>query len=211
MLCFSWGLVRGKTDMRKGRIGMSSKQDGQVERLSTAECWALLQEAQLGRLAVVNVDGTPDIFPVNYIPHEGSLFIRTARDAKLAHIAHQPAVAFEVDGETEDSHWSVVVRGDAQRVTRDDVIRTSGVRGLASWSPTAKHFVIRVTAHAVTGRRFGKGGGRRDVLVPFEGPESVTSTSQAGEADRARRPKPIPHRSPLPGTGPAPTTPGDEG
>ena len=94
MLRFCSGRVQGKTEKRKGRIGMSSTQDGQVERLSTAECWALLQEAQLGRLAVVNVDGTPDIFPVNYIPHEGSLFIRTARDAKLAHIAHQPVIGY---------------------------------------------------------------------------------------------------------------------
>ena len=197
--------------MRKGRIGMSSTQDGQVERLSTAECWALLQETQLGRLAVVNVDNTPDIFPVNYIPYEGSLFIRTARDAKLAHIAHHPAVAFEVDGETDDSHWSVVVRGDAERVTRDDVIRKSGVRGLASWSPTAKHFVIKITANTVTGRRFRKDGGHRDALVPCEGPDSLTSESQPREADRARRPRPIPHLSPLPETGRAPTTPGDDG
>jgi hypothetical protein len=197
--------------MRKGRISMSSTQDGQVERLSTAECWALLQETQLGRLAVVNVDGTPDIFPVNYIPHEGSLFIRTARDAKLAHIAHHPAVAFEVDGETDASHWSVVVRGEAERVTRDDVIRKSGVRGLASWSPTAKHFVIKVAAHTVTGRRFGKDGGHIDVLVPFEGPDSLTSQSPPRGAERARRPQPIPHVSPLPGTGQPPTTAGEDG
>jgi hypothetical protein len=190
---------------------MSSTQDGQVERLSTADCWALLQEAQLGRLAVVNVDGAPDIFPVNYIPHEGSLFIRTARDAKLAHIAHHPAVAFEVDGETDDSRWSVVVRGDAERVTRDDVIRNSGVRGLASWGPTAKHFVIRVAAHTVTGRRFRKDGGRRDLLVPFEGHDSLTSHSEPHEVDRAHRPRPIPHRNPLSETGRIPTTPEDDG
>lgn len=196
---------------RKGLIGMGDTKDAHVERLSTAECWALLEETQLGRLAVVNVDGRPDIFPVNYVSHDGSLFIRTARDAKLAHIAHHPAVAFEVDGDTDDSRWSVVVRGDAERVTRDDVIRNSGVRELASWSPTAKHFVIRIAAHTVSGRRFQKDGGRRDLLVPFDGPGSLTSPSQPRKADRARPPQPIPHVSPSPEPGEHPTTPRHDG
>ena len=65
-----------------------------VERLPTSECWTLLQEARLGRLAVIHADGAPDVFPVNFMTHEGSLFVRTARDAKLLHIAQHPLVAF---------------------------------------------------------------------------------------------------------------------
>ena len=97
-----------------------------IEKLETAECWRLLETTSFGRLAVINADGTPDIFPVNFVPHEGSLYVRTARDAKLLHIAQHPAVAFEVDDHDEHVRWSVVVRGDAERVTRDGEIRDSG-------------------------------------------------------------------------------------
>ena len=50
-----------------------------VEHLPTATCWDLLQQTALGRLALVRVDGGPDIFPVNYLTHEGALYIRVRR------------------------------------------------------------------------------------------------------------------------------------
>lgn len=167
-----------------------------IERLATGECWRMLEAAAFGRLAVINVDGAPDIFPVNYVAHEGALFVRTARDTKLAHIAHHPAVAFEIDGETDDARWSVVVRGEAHRVTREDDIRESGVKALASWSPTPKHWVIKIAAHAVTGRRFAKTEGRADAPLPFSGDATVRSAEASGPS-RGERPVPIPHHSPV--------------
>ena len=175
-----------------------------VERLSASECWAYLQDAQLGRLAVINADGSPDVFPVNHLAHEGSLFIRTARDAKLLHIAHHPMVAFEVDGATDDAFWSVVVRGPAERVTRDDEIRDSGVRRLVSWSPTSKFFVIRITANIVTGRRFPAHAGRADTLVAFEA-DAAPPLTDPPHAVRGERPEPIPHF--VPRTGATPVVP----
>ena len=83
----------------------SADQPPKVERLAASACWEYLQTAELGRLAVDNADGAPDIFPVNYVAHEGALYIRTARDAKLLHIAQHPMVAFEVDGATDDDHY----------------------------------------------------------------------------------------------------------
>jgi nitroimidazol reductase NimA-like FMN-containing flavoprotein (pyridoxamine 5'-phosphate oxidase superfamily) len=168
-----------------------------IEQLSASECWALLQRTALGRLAVINADGGPDIFPVNYVPHEGSLFIRTARDAKLLHIAHHPMVAFEIDGETDDAYWSVVVRGSAERVTRDDEIRESGVRALRSWSPTSKRFVIRLTAHSVTGRRFASGTGHADAPLAFEGRVEAPHPTREPPRKGSPRPEEIPHRPPI--------------
>lgn len=170
-----------------------------VEHLSAADCWSYLESHALGRLAVVRADGTPDLFPVNYTAHEGSLYVRTARDSKLLHLAHHPVAAFEIDGETDDDRWSVVVRGPAERVSSDAEIRASGVKKLASASPTAKHFVIRITAHSVTGRRFAKGPGRTDRLQPFQ-PEASAPPTEVAEEPKKRRqpPEHIPHHRPPP-------------
>jgi nitroimidazol reductase NimA-like FMN-containing flavoprotein (pyridoxamine 5'-phosphate oxidase superfamily) len=170
----------------------------QVERLQTAECWTLLEEARLGRLAVIHADGAPDVFPVNFTTSEGSLFVRTARDAKLLHIAQHPLVAFEVDGETDDSRWSVVVRGSAARVTSEDDLRRSGVRELESWSPTPKFFAIKITANTVTGRRFPKLSGRTDRLIAFEGRVHADALPEPPHPSRGEAPQPIPHHGPRP-------------
>lgn len=167
-----------------------------IERLEASECWSLLQATALGRLAVVREDGTPDVFPVNYVAHEGSLYIRTARDSKLLHIAHHPVAAFEIDGGAEGVHWSVVVRGPAGRVTSDAEIRASGVETLASWSPTKKHFVIRIAAHTVTGRRFAKSSRPADSVQPFDGDAATSPSAPNEQRSRAERPQRIPHQSP---------------
>jgi nitroimidazol reductase NimA-like FMN-containing flavoprotein (pyridoxamine 5'-phosphate oxidase superfamily) len=190
--------------------GAVPRATGQVERLPTAECWTLLQEARLGRLAVIHADGAPDVFPVNFTTHEGALFVRTARDAKLLHIAQHPLVAFEVDGETDDSRWSVVVRGSAARVTGDDELRRSGVRELESWSPTPKFFAIKITAHTVTGRRFPKRSGHADPLIPFEGRVRADGPPEPRPPSRGEPPQPIPHHGPRPTTGAHPVDAGGE-
>ncbi|MBD3941227.1 pyridoxamine 5'-phosphate oxidase family protein [Microbacterium sp. NEAU-LLC] len=175
-----------------------------VERLASSECWEYLQRAEFGRLAVIHADGAPDIFPVNHLAHEGALYIRTARDAKLVHIAAHPLVAYEVDGMTDDQVWSVVARGRAERVMRDDEIRDSGVRGLASWSPTAKFFAMKVTVNAVTGRRFPRDA-HTERLIPFEQEAVAPAEQPSPRASRGDRPEPIPHFGPA--TGALPTTP----
>ena len=184
------------------------KRAAEVERLDAATCWSYVQGARLGRLAVVNADGSPDIFPVNHLAHEGSIFFRTARDSKLLHIAHHPLVAFEVDGESDEHYWSVVIRGRAERVTRDDEIRDSGVRALVSWSPTAKFFVVRVTAATITGRRFPVHAGHSGRLVAFEGDATLPMGSDAVPSARGDRPEPIPHFEPRPKSDHAPAGPG---
>ncbi|WP_109211894.1 MULTISPECIES: pyridoxamine 5'-phosphate oxidase family protein [Microbacterium] len=173
-----------------------------VERLSTSTCWEYVQEAQLGRLAVINADGAPDIFPVNHLAHGGALFIRTARDPKLMHIAHHPMVAFEVDGRRDDFYWSVVIRGNAERATREDELRDSGVRNLASWSPTMKLFAIKIIAHSVTGRRFPADLAHADRLIAFEGDAAPSAPQEPSSRIRGERPAPIPHFVPRTGANP---------
>ena len=127
---------------------------GQVEHLSTAECWALVVARSFGRLAVAALDGMPDVFPLNYTVHDGSIYIRTARGSKLKAISVHPVAAFEIDGEDDGFSWSVVLRGSARRVAMDSELHESGVLALISASPTSKHDFICVTPLSISGRRF---------------------------------------------------------
>lgn len=175
-----------------------------VDKLSTTECWRLLARGELGRLAVTGIDGSPDVFPVNYLVHSGAVYIRSAPGAKLIDITAHREVAFEVDGENAASRWSVVIRGNAHRLDTDAEIEESGILHLTSWSPTDKHNYIRITATSVTGRRFR----RRfpDIAPPVTAPLSAGSTPTDTRApapdvaseDRDQRPIRIVHFRPPP-------------
>src|SRR5215213_1397747 len=82
-----------------------------VQEMTSVECWRLLQTSSVGRLAIHALDGRPDVFPINFVAHDGSIFFRSAPGAKLQSIAGSPDVAFELDGTNARFHWSVVVRG----------------------------------------------------------------------------------------------------
>lgn len=131
-----------------------------VEVLDPAESWRLLRGNGLGRLAVIGADGGPELFPVNYLPHGGCVYIRSAPGTKLMGLIDRPAAAFEVDGEDAQCRWSVVLRGSAHRLSFDADIEESGVLELLSWSPVTKNNFIRLVPRTVTGRRF--------VRMPFD-------------------------------------------
>lgn len=134
--------------------------------MTTAECWDRLEQETLGRLALIGDHDVPDVFPVNFIAHEGAIYIRTAHDSKLVRIVAHPVAGFEVDGEKDGQLWSVVVRGSIARLTDEAEIARAGVGRVASWSPRHKPFVLKLTGHVVTGRRFPRSDGRSDVRRP---------------------------------------------
>ncbi len=171
--------------------------DALVEKLPTAECWRLLEQHTLGRLAVEGTDGVPDVFPVNYLVHSGEVYIRSAPGGKLVDIAARPVAAFEVDGESAARRWSVVIRGTAQQVEADPQTRESGILALTSWSPTRKQHVIRLTPSTVTGRRFHRRlpDVRPHAAAPLSGPGPASVG--VPPADEASKPLPIPHFPPL--------------
>jgi uncharacterized protein len=121
--------------------------------LNADASWELLRSETAGRLAVVAADGV-DVFPVNYLVDRGTILFRSAPGTKLLDIAHEPTVAFEVDGVDHRHRWSVVVRGDARRLDADDEIERSGVLGLPTLTPLPTHNYVRITPRVVTGRRF---------------------------------------------------------
>ena len=127
-----------------------------LEEIPEAECLEILDQHNLGRIAVV-VDGQPQIFPVNYALHERIITFRTGSGTKLSN-APGSKVCFEIDGyePSAGAGWSVMVQGVAIDATDafDDV--SWAARAAAPWplAPGAKPFRIAIGPSKITGRRF---------------------------------------------------------
>lgn len=123
--------------------------------LTFDECWELLANDAVGRLALV-VDGHPEIFPVNYALDRRSIVFRTAAGTKLWVASSERPAALEIDGydpHTEEA-WSVVVRGDTALIEDQAEKDAVDALSLEPWQPGNKDHYIRLSARALTGRRF---------------------------------------------------------
>ncbi|MDO5752897.1 pyridoxamine 5'-phosphate oxidase family protein [Arthrobacter sp.] len=123
--------------------------------LTSAQCWTLLSQTHVGRLAV-NVDGRPDVFPVNYELDGESLLFRTGDGTKIGAINDDGRVAFEVDSvnQKEGTAWSVVVKGDAEITSSNSHLLNAAERGLFPWQGVGKAHLVRIVPETVTGRSF---------------------------------------------------------
>ncbi|MFT3873798.1 MAG: pyridoxamine 5'-phosphate oxidase family protein [Nocardioides sp.] len=123
-----------------------------VHVLSTEECWELIRAKEFGRLGF-HLAEQVHIAPVNYAIDEDTLLFRTAEGSKLLAVVMNPDVAFEVDDYTEESAWSVIVRGTARKLDEDEEHRAENVP-LRPWVPTLKYNVVEITPTEISGRRF---------------------------------------------------------
>lgn len=126
-----------------------------IEHLSEEECWELLGSHEYGRLAV-SVAGKPDIFPVNYVVYEDAVVFRTAEGSKLASVAINSAVAFEIDGYDPANNlaWSVVLHGHAVLIDHGSLEEELEHLPLFPWNITPKRRLVEIKSHGVHGRRF---------------------------------------------------------
>ena len=122
--------------------------------LTEEQCWDLLADNHVGRLAVNDAHG-PVILPVNYLVDDGSVVIRSDPGTKRAAAVHGLPAAFEVDHVDDHRHlgWSVLLRGQLVEVTdpgeRDRLSRLP----LAPWVGGEKAHVLRLIETTVSGRR----------------------------------------------------------
>ena len=126
-----------------------------AEILTMDECWSLLEQTTVGRLAVI-VDGHPDVFPVNYKADNGTLVFRTGSGTKQQAIGADAAVALEADMVSAQFGlaWSVVVKGKATEATPAGPALDDIRRALFPWQGVGKEHFIRIVPESVTGRRF---------------------------------------------------------
>ncbi|WP_426297658.1 pyridoxamine 5'-phosphate oxidase family protein [Arthrobacter sp. R-11] len=135
---------------------MSTDQENPVVILDAAESWDLLAGSELGRLAV-SVGDQPEIFPINYLAHDGVVLFRTAQGSKLVSLTINRNVALETDGYTDNAAWSVIVKGTARALQHEVDIETAKKLPLHSWIPTIKYIFVEITPQQISGRRFARG------------------------------------------------------
>lgn len=127
-------------------------QQAPVTRLTADESWQLLRSSPVGRLATV-VNRQPDIFVVNFLVEDSTVFFRTAEGSKLLQVTVNARVAFQADDWTAASGWSVVAKGAAAEI--DDADERDRIeRLLHPWVATVKTRVIRIDVDEIEGRRF---------------------------------------------------------
>lgn len=124
--------------------------------IAEPECWALLGDHGVGRIAVVADDG-PEIYPVNYQVVSTTVLFMTAEDTPLAKAAGSgETIAFEQDHADEafSQGWSVLLGGPVHRVS--DQATAQQLRDAAystPWSGDGRDTVVVLTPRRVTGRR----------------------------------------------------------
>lgn len=122
--------------------------------LDEDQIWALLERGRFGRLIVV-LGQRADVFPINYATApDRNLIFRTAPGTKLAKLAINEDVLFEADQISEDTAWSVTVRGTAQWLQSSAEIEEAEQLQLRPWVPTYKDNYVRVIPSEVSGRHF---------------------------------------------------------
>ena len=145
-----------------------------AEVLSPEECWKLLSETAVGRLALT-VDGRPDVFPVHYKVDQQTLLFRTGSGTKEQAIETDGAVALEADAVSGEFGiaWSVVVKGQAAKTTSDSPGLDAISRALFPWQGVGKDHLVRIVPDSVTGRRF-------TVTSPMAWVTSLNEATRAG-------------------------------
>lgn len=124
--------------------------------MSDDDAWKFLEHTHFGRLAL-SVANVPDIFPINYLAHDGKLLLRTNPGTKLAEMTINRQVAFEIDGIAESEAWSVVVQGTARVVESQTEIDRLSELPLTPWLQTLKYTFVEITPTSLRGIRFPLG------------------------------------------------------
>ncbi len=146
--------------------------------LTKSECFELLAQEHLGRVAVVD-DRGPVMFLVNFVLDRHMVVFRSDAGTKLDVACRGSRVAFEIDGTDAAAHtgWSVVVRGEAVEVTDPAEVARLRKLPLDPWAPGAKTHYVRVLPAVLTGRR---------ILAP-DSPSNQDGEPQTGAAASPRR------------------------
>ena len=105
---------------------------------------------------VVNVNGVPAAFPVNFALLGDDIVFRTAPGTKLSAALEGAVVGFEVDriDPVFESGWSVLIQGPSTVITDDDDLVRARRLHLRTWAPGERPHFVRIRSESVSGRRF---------------------------------------------------------
>jgi uncharacterized protein len=121
--------------------------------MSPRRCHELLESQNIGRLAWQAADG-PQILPVTYACHDGTIIFRTSPHGVLSELVRPTDVALEIDELDQQSRqgWSVVVQGRAQGIAEPDQLVRMWTVGVVPWASGVRNVFIQIIPHRITGR-----------------------------------------------------------
>jgi transcriptional regulator with XRE-family HTH domain len=125
-----------------------------VDVLPDAECWRLLNDHGVGRIAFLTGDDLPHVHPLNYTVRGHELAMRAREgsllDAAVGRSSGGYPAGFEVDhiDDAEREGWSVLLRG-LVRLTDADAEPVAA----EPWAGGARAREVCLTPRIVTGRR----------------------------------------------------------
>jgi nitroimidazol reductase NimA-like FMN-containing flavoprotein (pyridoxamine 5'-phosphate oxidase superfamily) len=131
----------------------------QIRELTKAECFELLANEHLGRLAVVD-DRGPVVFPVNFLLDRHTVVFRTEEGTKLHAASRGSRACFEVDG-TDTAGcvgWSVMVRGEVTEITDRAELARLRELPMPACAPGPGNSYVRFLPAMLTGRRITAAG-----------------------------------------------------
>lgn len=133
---------------------------GRLEMRSPERIARFLDEEHVGRIATIDVDGYPQVIPMNFALLGGSIYMHShTRGEKLDNVRRNPRVGFEVDRELEflpsyfedptdasladTLYVSVVVKGLGM-IAEDRVEKAAALNALmAKYQPEGRYEPIR--------------------------------------------------------------------
>ena len=125
-----------------------------VELVPFLECEELLEQAGLGRVAMV-VAGEPVILPVNFRYVDGCVVFRSSAGDKTSIASTRGPMSFEIDEMDVTNHtgWSVLVKGAGDVMADDDPMALAAA-DLRPWAVAHRRDIwIRIVPIEITGRR----------------------------------------------------------
>ena len=124
------------------------------EDLSDTRCWALLSTHQTGRIGFLR-NGAVQIYPVNYLVHDGALYFRTRDDGDIGSLLPLNGCAFQVDEVRSEAMagWSVLANGTADAV-RDEALLTElwGRSAEEPWAGGSRTTFVGIQPTQISGR-----------------------------------------------------------
>jgi nitroimidazol reductase NimA-like FMN-containing flavoprotein (pyridoxamine 5'-phosphate oxidase superfamily) len=136
----------------EGRTREPAVEEGQLVELSRDECLTLLRGAQVGRIAVPDPPGAPDVVPVNYVIDGEAVVFRSGLGTKFR-LLSRAAATFQVDDVdlVKGRGWSVMVKGRANECSHWE----TGHLRVEPMAAGPRNQWMRLVPAFITGRRIG--------------------------------------------------------
>src|SRR5437762_11892090 len=122
-----------------------------LKQFTEEEALSLLSEGRLGHLGCVTQEG-PYVVPINYIFHDGNIYIHSFWGAKIEALRQNPKVCLQVDKLEHEYKWSSAIAfGQYEEITNPDdrywfirliLVRFPHLTPVASISSEVAHYNI---------------------------------------------------------------------